>query len=166
MTRLSFPFEGKRYQTTIIETEVDVVLSGPATVTEPLISSDCNQVVAPGMIAAWEGQQAPEGWLCWMDLDLIVPTIPSCGSSWRHNASRFPADFWCNPVRRLPILCNECGKNEVSLDLCCRGGQPCREPDLNNNTSILTAPRIAAGAPATLTAGSLKIKTTNLVRAG
>ena len=63
VTRLSFPFEGKRYQTTIIDPEVDVVLSGPATVTEPLISSDCNQVVAPGMIAAWEGQQAPEGWL-------------------------------------------------------------------------------------------------------
>ena len=63
VSRLSFPFEGKRYQTTIIEPEVDVVLSGPATVAEPLISSDCNQVVAPGMIAAWEGQRAPDGWL-------------------------------------------------------------------------------------------------------
>ena len=63
VSRLSFPFEGKRYQTTIIEPEVDVVLSGPATATEPLISSDCNQVVAPGMIAAWQGERAPEGWL-------------------------------------------------------------------------------------------------------
>ena len=63
VSQLSFPFEGKRYQTSIIEPQVDVVLSGPATATEPLISSDCNQVVAPGMIAAWEGQRAPEGWL-------------------------------------------------------------------------------------------------------